>query len=111
MSRARVLAVVGARPNFMKAAPVARLLRRHPRLAFSLVHTGQHYDAMSDPFFRELGLPEPDAHLRVGSLPAPEQVGRIMTRLAPVFARLRPSLVLVAGDVNSTLAAALAART
>jgi UDP-N-acetylglucosamine 2-epimerase (non-hydrolysing) len=109
MAKRLILGVVGARPNFMKIAPVARLLRRHPRFRFSLVHTGQHYDRMSDPFFRELGLPEPDFHLKVGSRSAAEQIGLVITRLAPVLERLRPSAVLVVGDVNSTLAGALAA--
>ncbi len=109
MAKTRILGVVGARPNFMKMAPVARLLRRHPRLRFTLVHTGQHYDRMSDPFFRELGLPEPAHHLRVGSRSAAEQIGLVISRLSPILERERPSVVLVAGDVNSTLAGALAA--
>ncbi len=94
----------------MKMAPLARLLARHPRFDFSLVHTGQHYDGMSDPFFRELGLPDPDHHLKVGSLPAARQIGLIFARLVPVLEDLRPRLVVVVGDVTSTLAAALAAR-
>lgn len=109
MTRMRVVGVVGARPNFMKMAPVARLLGRHPRFLFTLVHTGQHYKALSDPFFRELGLPDPDYHLRVGSAGAAEQIGRIVTRLVPILRETNPALVLVAGDVTSTLAAALAA--
>ena len=109
MARALVLGVVGARPNFMKMAPVERVLRRHPRFRFGLVHTGQHYERMSDPFFRELGLPDPDHHLKVGSRPAAEQIAQVMVRLIPILERKRPALVLVAGDVNSTLAGALAA--
>ncbi|HXG60978.1 MAG TPA: UDP-N-acetylglucosamine 2-epimerase (non-hydrolyzing) [Planctomycetota bacterium] len=109
MSRVPIVGVVGARPNFMKMAPVARLLRRHPGFRFHLVHTGQHYAAMSDPFFRELALPDPEYHLGAGSGDAAEQIARIMTRLVPVLRKLRPRLVLVAGDVNSTLAAALTA--
>jgi len=104
-----IVGVVGARPNFMKMAPLARLLARHRRFDFSLVHTGQHYDGMSDPFFRELGLPQPDHHLKVGSLPAARQIGLIISRLVPVLEDLHPRLVVVVGDVNSTLAAALAA--
>lgn len=109
MGKITIVGVVGARPNFMKMAPAARLLRRHPRFRFVLVHTGQHYAAMSDPFFRELELPAPDHHLRVGSKSAAEQIGLVMTRLAPLLERVSPALVLVAGDVNSTLAGALAA--
>jgi UDP-N-acetylglucosamine 2-epimerase (non-hydrolysing) len=104
-----IVAVVGARPNFMKVAPVARILRRHPRFRFALVHTGQHYDAMSDPFFRDLGLPRPAANLEVGSKGAAEQMGEIAVGLVPILRRLAPRLVLVAGDVNSTAASALAA--
>jgi UDP-N-acetylglucosamine 2-epimerase (non-hydrolysing) len=109
MSRARVVGVVGARPNFMKMAPLARLLTRHPRFDFSLVHTGQHYAAMSDPFFRELGMPDPDHHLRVGSAPAARQIGLIVNRLIPILEKLKPVLMVVVGDVTSTLASALTA--
>jgi UDP-N-acetylglucosamine 2-epimerase (non-hydrolysing) len=109
MSRIPVLGVVGARPNFMKMAPIARLLRGHRRFQFTLVHTGQHYASMSDPFFRELELPDPDYHLKIGSTSATEQIGLVITRLAPILKKLNPKLVLVAGDVTSTLAASLAA--
>lgn len=110
MRKTLVVGIVGARPNFMKIAPVERLLRRHPRLAFKFVHTGQHYDRMSDPFFRDLGLREPDYHLKVGSRgSAAEQIGLVITRLVPILEELRPGVVLVVGDVNSTLAGALAA--
>lgn len=108
MTKLTILGVVGARPNFMKMAPIARLLRRHRRFRFVLVHTGQHYSAMSDPFFRELDLPAPDHHLKVGSASPSEQIGLVITRLVPVLARTKPAQVLVAGDVTSTLAAALA---
>src|SRR5262245_61064410 len=108
MAKTPIFGVVGARPNFMKMAPIARLLRKHPRFKFSLIHTGQHYSSMSDPFFRELDLPEPDYHLKVGSASAAEQIGKVITRLVPILARSRPQAVLVAGDVTSTLAAALA---
>ena len=93
----------------MKMAPLARVLRGHPRFTLTLVHTGQHYDGMSDPFFRELELPAPDHHLKVGSCSAAEQIALVMTRLIPILKDLKPRLVLVVGDVNSTLAAALAA--
>jgi UDP-N-acetylglucosamine 2-epimerase (non-hydrolysing) len=101
--------VVGARPNFMKAAPVIRALaaRSIPQV---LIHTGQHYDtAMSDVFFRELDLPEPDLNLGVGSGTHAVQTGAIMVELERAFERLRPALIVVYGDVNSTLAASLVA--
>ena len=104
----RFLIVVGARPNFMKAAPVIRALRRNG-LDIALVHTGQHYDAeMSDNFFRDLALLPPDHHLNVGAAPAPRQIAEIMLRLGPVFLAEQPTGTVVVGDVNSTLAAALA---
>jgi len=103
----KVVHVVGARPNFMKAAPVLRALDRLP-IGQSLVHTGQHYDAqMSEVFFRQLGLPEPDYNLAVGSDSHARQTGLAMQKLEPVLAEARPDLVLVYGDVNSTLAASL----
>ena len=103
-----VLHVVGARPNFMKAAPVMRALGDRARQ--TLVHTGQHYDReMSEAFFGELGLPEPDVNLAVGSDTASVQTGRILVRLDPLFDRYRPDVCVVYGDVNSTLAGALAA--
>lgn len=100
--------VVGARPNFMKAAPVIRALAEIPGLRQSLVHTGQHYDQnMSDVFFRELEIPEPDFNLAVGSGSHAVQTGQIMMRFEPVVEKARPDWVLVYGDVNSTIAAAL----
>ncbi|MDQ3936723.1 MAG: UDP-N-acetylglucosamine 2-epimerase (non-hydrolyzing) [Actinomycetota bacterium] len=104
----RVLTVVGNRPQFVKAAAVSRPLReRHEEL---LVHTGQHYDAdMSQVFFDELPVPEPDFHLGVGSGPAAVQTGRMLEALEPVLRETAPGLVLVYGDTNSTLAGALAA--
>lgn len=105
-----VLCVVGARPNFMKAAPVIAALRRRGGIRTRLVHTGQHYDrAMSDRFFEDLGLPRPDLDLQVGSGSHGEQTGQILLRLEPVLLRERPDLVMVFGDVNSTLAGALCA--
>lgn len=103
----RVLHVVGARPNFVKAAPVRRALegRGFEQL---LVHTGQHYDArMSDVFFKELGIPDPEESLNVGSGSHAQQTAAIMSRLEPVVLAHRPDIVLVYGDVNSTVAAAL----
>ncbi|HZT90905.1 MAG TPA: UDP-N-acetylglucosamine 2-epimerase (non-hydrolyzing) [Gaiellaceae bacterium] len=103
--------VVGARPNFMKTAPVVRALReRHPEHEVLLVHSGQHYDpAMSDVFFRELAFPEPDVYLGVGSGTHGVQTARALEGVEAVLLERRPSLVVVPGDVNSTLAAALAA--
>ena len=100
--------VVGARPNFMKAAPVMRALAQRPDVRQILVHTGQHYDQnMSEVFFRELEMPEPDYNLAVGSASHASQTAQIMMRFEPVLQEARPDLVLVYGDVNSTLAAAL----
>ena len=106
-----VTLVVGARPNFMKVAPVYQALRAlAPELPVQLVHTGQHYDRqMSDVFFDELGFPRPDLILGVGSGSHGEQTARALEALARVFEETRPRLVVVAGDVNSTLAGALAA--
>ncbi len=105
-----VLHVVGARPNFVKAAPVVAALARRDRLRQRLVHTGQHYDdALSQVFFDELGLPRPDHHLGVGSGPPGEPTAAGLLRLERVLLDERPDLVVVIGDVNSTLAAALAA--
>jgi UDP-N-acetylglucosamine 2-epimerase (non-hydrolysing) len=103
-----ILHVVGARPNFMKAAPVLRALAVHVGIKQTLVHTGQHYDAnMSDVFFEQLGMPRPDVNLEVGSGSHSRQTAEIMTRFEPVVLERRPDLVLVYGDVNSTVAAAL----
>jgi UDP-N-acetylglucosamine 2-epimerase (non-hydrolysing) len=103
--------VVGARPNFMKAAPVLRALRaERPELEPLLVHTGQHYDPeMSDIFLQELGLPKPDVFLGVGSGTHAEQTARALVGVEQVLLERRPALVVVPGDVNSTLAGALAA--
>jgi UDP-N-acetylglucosamine 2-epimerase (non-hydrolysing) len=106
----KVLHVVGTRPNFMKVAPVMGALRDVPDLRQVLVHTGQHYDAsMSDTFLEDLDLPRPDHFLGAGSGTHAEQTARVMIALEPVLAAESPDLVLVAGDVNSTLAAALTA--
>ena len=102
-----VLHVVGARPNFMKAAPVLQELARRG-LRQTLIHTGQHYDAgMSDVFFQQLGMPAPDVNLEVGSASHAQQTADIMSRFEPVLLEKKPDLVLVYGDVNSTLAGAL----
>jgi UDP-N-acetylglucosamine 2-epimerase (non-hydrolysing) len=104
----QILHVVGARPNFMKAAPVLRALSRRSELKQTLVHTGQHYDAnMSDVFFAELEIPTPDVNLEVGSASHTQQTAEIMLRFEPVVMRYKPDVVVVYGDVNSTMAAAL----
>ncbi len=105
-----LLHVVGARPNFMKVAPVLRAGSGIPGLTQYLVHTGQHYDAaMSDRFFSDLGLPAPDVNLNVGSGTHAVQTAKIMLEFEPVLDRLRPTWVVVYGDVNSTVACALVA--
>jgi UDP-N-acetylglucosamine 2-epimerase (non-hydrolysing) len=108
--KGRILCVAGARPNFMKISPILEQIRRSDHLAGVLLHTGQHYDeTMSDAFFRDLGIPEPDVHLGVGSESPVRQTARILERVEPELARLAPACVVVVGDVNSTLACALAA--
>ena len=102
--------IVGARPNFMKLAPLARAFAPRRDVEHFIVHTGQHYDAaMSDDFFRDLELPEPRYHLAVGSGTHAAQTAAVMERIEPVFQNERPDIVIVYGDVNSTAAAALTA--
>jgi UDP-N-acetylglucosamine 2-epimerase (non-hydrolysing) len=110
-ARLKILSVVGTRPNFMKVAPIMRALkRREDEFEHVLVHTGQHYDAvMSGIFLQELGVGEPDHSLDVGPGSHAQQTARIMQRLEPVLLSERPDVLLVPGDVNSTLAAALVA--
>ena len=109
MGAGEVLLVAGARPNFVKVAPITWELRKR-QLPFSVVHTGQHYDAnMSDIFFRDLEMPLPDEHLGVGSGTHAEQTAKIMLAVEPVLARRKPGWVVVVGDVNSTMAATLVA--
>ena len=104
----KIIHVVGARPNFMKVAPVYRAIGHYPNVRQVLVHTGQHYDHnMSDTFFRQLGLPEPDINLNVGSSSHAVQTAHIMMRFEEVVLEEKPDMVLVYGDVNSTVAAAL----
>ena len=105
----KVINVVGARPNFMKVAPLVEAMkRREPEFAPLIVHTGQHYDSqMSDAFFDDLELPQPDIHLGVGSASHAQQTAAVMERFEPVVLREQPDWVLVVGDVNSTLACAL----
>src|SRR6185437_731538 len=105
----KVINVVGARPNFMKVAPIVAAMKERPETFLPLVvHTGQHYDsAMSDSFFRDLDLPQPDVHLGVGSGSHAAQTAAVMERFEPVVLRENPDWVLVVGDVNSTIACAL----
>lgn len=107
----RVLVVAGARPNFVKIAPLMKQLaaRRASGIESLLVHTGQHYDeAMSRRFFDQLGIPRPDVNLEVGSGSHAQQTGEVLARIEPVLLEWKPDVVVVVGDVNSTLAAALA---
>jgi UDP-N-acetylglucosamine 2-epimerase (non-hydrolysing) len=105
----KVLHVVGARPNFMKVAPIISCMNNFPDLIEQkLVHTGQHYDDnLSKVFFQDLDLPEPDEYLNVGSGTHAEQTAKIMMAFEPVLLKYKPDWVLVVGDVNSTLACAL----
>jgi UDP-GlcNAc3NAcA epimerase len=112
----RILSVVGARPQFIKVAAFHRACEQNnatcpgSRIQHQLVHTGQHYDwAMSDAFFDELDLPNPDVHLGVGSASHGMQTGKMLTSLEPTLVSLQPEVVVVYGDTNSTLAGALAA--
>ena len=106
-----ILHVVGARPNFMKMAPILREMAKYPvEFEQILVHTGQHYDAsMSQVFFDELDLPRPDVNLEVGSGSHAQQTALIMQRFEPVVLDYQPDWVVVPGDVNSTVACALVA--
>jgi UDP-N-acetylglucosamine 2-epimerase (non-hydrolysing) len=109
-SRAKILCVVGARPNLMKIAPVMRALSAQELLDTRLIHTGQHYDdAMDGQFFRALGIRQPDVNLEVGSASHAIQTAEIMKRFEPIVDAERPAAVLVVGDVNSTIACALVA--
>lgn len=112
----KILIIAGARPNFMKVAPIIKAINAHNagcrdgevRLQYALVHTGQHYDRkMSDIFFEELGIPEPDINLGVGSGSHALQTASIMTRFEPVCLEQKPDWVVVVGDVNSTMACTL----
>jgi len=109
LSMLKVINVVGARPNFMKVAPIVEAMkRREEQFTPLVVHTGQHYDSMmSEAFFRDLNLPEPDVYLGVGSGTHAAQTAAVMEQFEPVVMREKPDWVLVVGDVNSTLACAL----
>ncbi len=106
----RFLSVVGARPNFMKIAPIVEELKAIPDVERCLVHSGQHCDELlSGNFFADLALPTPDVNLQAGSGSHVVQTAEIMQRIEPVLLDYKPQMVLVVGDVNSTIAAALTA--
>jgi len=108
--RLKILNIVGARPNLPKIAPLMREMQRHPEIEPILVHTGQHYDEkLSDIFFRQMGIPAPHVNLEVGSGSHASQTAEILKRVEPVLLERKPNLVLVVGDVNSTIAVSLAA--
>ena len=107
----RVFSICGARPNFVKIAPLVQAMQQSSRLISTIVHTGQHYDpSLSSIFFEELRIPRPEISLEVGSLPRLEQIALIEKRFTPIVEREKPNLVLVVGDVNSTVACARVAR-
>lgn len=111
MSRTqRIVNIVGARPNLPKIAPLIREMQRHPEIEPVLVHTGQHYDEnLSNIFFRQMGIPDPHINLGVGSGTQAAQTAEILKRVEPLLIEKQPDLVLVVGDVNSTIAVSLAA--
>lgn len=110
MKGLHIVHVVGARPNFMKIAPILGACAARPGIRSTLVHTGQHYDeSMSDSFFEQLRIGRPDVNLGVGSASHAQQTAAVLQRFEPVLLETRPDLVLVVGDVNSTLACSLAA--
>jgi UDP-N-acetylglucosamine 2-epimerase (non-hydrolysing) len=109
--RIKIALIAGARPNFMKVAPLMKALADYPEFDLILIHTGQHYDDnMSGQFFRDLGIPQPDFHLEVGSGSHAQQTAEIMRRLEPVLSESSPDGIIVVGDVNSTVAGALVAK-
>src|SRR4051794_1307909 len=106
----KIVTIMGARPQFIKAAVMSRLMRRQPGIQELLVHTGQHYDDnMSDVFFSELEIPKPAFHLGIGSGRHGQQTGRMLEAIEKVLVETKPDCVLLYGDTNSTLAGALAA--
>ncbi len=106
----KILTVVGARPQFIKAATVSRVIEKFPQVTEVLVHTGQHFDInMSDVFFEEMDIPKPDYSLNISSLSHGAMTGRMLESLEEIIIKEKPNWVLVYGDTNSTLAGALAA--
>ena len=111
MQQPKIFLVAGARPNFMKIAPIVRALQAHGGLAFKIIHTGQHYDReMNDVFFEELGIPAPDVFMAAGGGSHAQQTGKIMVGFEELCQVERPDAVLVVGDVNSTLACSIVAK-
>ncbi|QTA83277.1 UDP-N-acetylglucosamine 2-epimerase [Desulfonema limicola] len=109
-SKKQIHLIVAARPNFMKIAPLYHALKKEEWADPVIIHTGQHYDLnMSDVFFQDMGIPEPDIHLGVGSGTHAEQTGQVMIAYEKILINTKPDLVIVPGDVNSTMAAAIAA--
>lgn len=107
----KIMSVVGARPNFIKIAPLCAALKRCPEVEHLLVHTGQHYDVrMSDSFFVDLAIPEPDVHLNIGSGSHAEQVGRTMIAFEQVVRAEKPDWIVVVGDINATCACSIVAK-
>ena len=107
----KIISVVGARPNFMKVAPLCRALKAYPQVEHVLVHTGQHYDVrMSEQFFKELDIPNPDINLGIGSGSHAEQVGKTMIAFEKVVREEKPDWVVVLGDVNATIACSITAK-
>ena len=107
----KIFLIAGARPNFMKIAPIARAFDQQSQLRYKIVHTGQHYDAnMSDVFFEELGIRQPDYYLGVGGGTHAQQTAKIMIGFEEICENDRPDLVMVVGDVNSTLACSIVAK-
>ncbi|MCR4308153.1 MAG: UDP-N-acetylglucosamine 2-epimerase (non-hydrolyzing) [Candidatus Berkelbacteria bacterium] len=108
----KIINIVGARPNFMKMAPIIKAMNQHPdQIEHLLVHTGQHYDEkMSKSFFVDLGMPKPDIDLGVGSGSHAEQTGAVMVKFEQVCLKEKPDLVIVVGDVNSTMACTITAK-
>src|SRR5690348_16532682 len=108
----KILNVVGARPNLPKIAPLLREMQRHPEITALLVHTGQHYDEnLSEIFFHQMGIPAPQVNLEVGSGSHASQTAEILKRIEPVLEEHRPDVVVVVGDVNSTIAVLLGENT
>jgi UDP-N-acetylglucosamine 2-epimerase (non-hydrolysing) len=111
MPMALIYLIAGARPNFMKIAPIVRALQQQSALTFQIIHTGQHYDRdMNDVFFAELGIPQPDVFMSAGGGSHAQQTARIMVGFEELCQARRPDCVLVVGDVNSTLACSIAAK-
>jgi len=109
-NKIRILNIVGARPNLIKIAPLMHEYKKYPDIHPLLLHTGQHYsDEMSNIFFNHLEIPEPDINLEVGSASHAVQTAKIMKRFEPIVIDFNPDMVLVVGDVNSTIACALVA--